>query len=280
MMTHDELALDLAANLRTQDRMVWTDMQMGPLASPRPDVYTLLKSYSNPSPTSYEVKISTSDFRRDATAGKWQLYLKFSCAVYFACEAGLLKKDDIPGQCGLIVKQGSVWRIHKKPIPSVIQQFPFSATMKLLIDGIGREGPLPRYHRRIGQFHDVHAGLGKKLGEQVATYLNNRGNADRDLKTAERQAKSIIEDARKQADLIRGEAEDFSPLRKELCAVLGLRERASISTIRNAIREFKRNLEEHPSVISHRNMTVAINHLLYSHGYKEPKVNNADAAEE
>lgn len=47
MLTHDELAADLAAKLRTDRRMVWTDIQLGPSGSPRPDVYAIFKSFSH-----------------------------------------------------------------------------------------------------------------------------------------------------------------------------------------------------------------------------------------
>ena len=61
-MKHDELAFNLAMSLRSEKRMVWTDMQLGPSGSARPDVYTLMKSYTQPNPTTYEVKISVIRF--------------------------------------------------------------------------------------------------------------------------------------------------------------------------------------------------------------------------
>lgn len=73
---HDELARSLADSLRTDSVMTWTDLQMGPSHSARPDVYTLNKSYVSPCPTTYECKISRSDFLSDVTSGKWQAYLK------------------------------------------------------------------------------------------------------------------------------------------------------------------------------------------------------------
>ena len=77
-MKHDELADDLAAHLRADRRMVWTNIQLGPSGSPRPDVYAFFKSYVDPRPMAYECKVSLSDFRADVTAGKWQSYRKFS----------------------------------------------------------------------------------------------------------------------------------------------------------------------------------------------------------
>src|SRR5262245_7005098 len=95
-LSHDALAESLADHVRGPERMVWCDMQLGPGGSPRPDVYAIYKSFVNPAPTAYECKVSTSDFRADVTSGKWKTYLPFASAVYFACEAGLFGKAEVP----------------------------------------------------------------------------------------------------------------------------------------------------------------------------------------
>src|SRR6266571_2431143 len=94
--THDELAADLAGHLKTPERMCWTDMQLGPAGSPRPDVYCIDKSFVSPFPTAYECKVSVPDFRSDVTSGKWSSYLKFAYRVFFAVPAGLVSKADVP----------------------------------------------------------------------------------------------------------------------------------------------------------------------------------------
>ena len=80
---HDQLAEDLAAHLKAPDRMVWLNMQLGPRGSPRPDVYTIYKSYVRPQPTAYEVKISREDFRSDI----------FYIADYSGCDNSFHKTD-------------------------------------------------------------------------------------------------------------------------------------------------------------------------------------------
>lgn len=137
---HNELASDLAHHLRgTSDRLVWTDMQIGPSGSARPDVYTIPKSYSKFLPMTYEVKISVADFRRDVTAGKWQSYLDFSAGVIFAAPQGLLSKADVPDGCGLIVRTDGGWRNIKGPTLKHIPTLPHEAWMKLMIDGLKRQ---------------------------------------------------------------------------------------------------------------------------------------------
>lgn len=163
---HDALAADLAQYLRSDQRMVWTDMQLGPSGSPRPDVYTLDKSYSNPLPTAYECKISRSDLRSDTTSGKWQKYLQFAGAVIFAVPDGLCTPADIPAGCGLIVRKAAVWRHVRKATRRAVS-LPMDACMKLLIDGVGRTVqrgfPAPR---RIEIWRE-HEAVRRKFGAAV-----------------------------------------------------------------------------------------------------------------
>lgn len=137
---HDALAEDLASHLRgNTDRMVWTDMQLGPSGSSRPDVYALPIAYSRFQPIAYECKVSMSDFRADVTKGKYTDYLKFAAGVVFACPAGLLKKEDIPAGAGLMVRGPDGWRSLKKPALIKCDSLPRDAWMKLLIDGSRRD---------------------------------------------------------------------------------------------------------------------------------------------
>lgn len=70
--THNALADDLASHVRQRTgRIVWTDMQLGPSGSPRPDVYSIEPSFAKFRPLAYEVKVSVADYRRDVAAGKY-----------------------------------------------------------------------------------------------------------------------------------------------------------------------------------------------------------------
>jgi len=137
---HDDLAEDLASHLRgSTDRMVWTDMQLGPAGSSRPDVFAIPTSYSRFQPIAYECKVTKSDFRADVTKGKYTDYLKFAAGVMFACPVGLLRKEDIPVGAGLIVRGPEGWRSLKKPTLTICESLPRTTWMKLLIDGSRRD---------------------------------------------------------------------------------------------------------------------------------------------
>ncbi len=266
-MTHDELARDLAAHLRSDKRMTWCDMQLGPSGSPRPDVFAIFKSYSNPCPTAYEVKVSKSDFRADVTAGKWQSYLQFAHGVYFACEGDLISKNDVPAHCGLIVLRTG-WRIAKKAVlsPSVLPQ---DACIKLLIDGVEREGPARRQH----SFESYRAAdlAAAKFGETVGRILRDTIAAERQLDGVKYYIERLEADGRLRAEQIRKEAADsVEPLRKEICEILGLPPDTGGWRLRGEVKKLREAQALHPAVEKLRILTVAIQSQLDRNGYKEP----------
>ncbi len=167
---HDDLAADLAAHLLTPGRLVWCDMQLGPAGAPRPDVYTIEKSFVRPNPISYECKISIADFRADVTAGKWQKYLAFSSGVYIAVPVGLLKKEDVPKGCGLIVRGDAGWRTLRAPTLSAVT-LGQNVCLKLLIDGVQRE--VRGEPRRERSTWGATEKIAKKWGHEAATVISD-----------------------------------------------------------------------------------------------------------
>lgn len=171
-LSHDELAADLAAYLRgSGNRITWENLQLGESGSPRPDVYTMEKTYTRQSFEVFEVKVSVADFRSDVTSGKWQSYLPFANCVTFATPAGLISKADVPASCGLIQRQGSVWRYAKRPVRQIMRDLPWQAWVKLLLDGTERA----TFDRRRDHFSTYLAArkLAAKFGEDVATMVGD-----------------------------------------------------------------------------------------------------------
>ena len=75
----------------------------------RIDLFVICKSGID---IAYEIKVSRSDFNGD---NKWQEYLKYCNEFYFATPLGIIKKDELPAEAGLIVatSTGSSMRIRK-----------------------------------------------------------------------------------------------------------------------------------------------------------------------
>lgn len=195
---HDALAHDLAEHLRANTEIIaWEDMQMGPSGSPRPDVYTMRKSFVRFAPVAYECKVSVSDFRSDITKGKWQSYLKFAGAVVFAVPAGLIKKEDVPAGCGLIVRYDTGWRTVKGPTMQRLETLSHEAWVKLMIDGIDREVKRNRaiVPRELNKWQATQA-IRKRHGDVIGSLLSN-------LSAAEGRIIMATEEANKQAEEIR-----------------------------------------------------------------------------
>lgn len=264
-MEHDALANDLANSLRTERVMTWQNIQLGSSGSVRPDVYTINKSYMSPCPTAFECKVSRADFRSDVTSGKWQNYLLFASGVYFACEVGLFDKKEVPDHCGMIVRHPSgTWRRVKRAVlrPIVIPQ---EALIKLLIDGVEREGP--RYRQRRWEESGT-AKYAKKFGAVAARIATDLTWGERELETAKTRAEWTIKHAQEEAVRIKERA-NVSPERQELCELLAIKDDGNRYAIERAIRKFRQDIEEHPAIRAHRDMTTVLRRCLDSDGFKE-----------
>ena len=234
---HDELAEDLAGHLTGPRRMIWRDLQLGPSGSPRPDVYTIEKSFVRPAPTAYEVKISVSDFRADVTAAKWHSYLDYAYSVVFAVPVGLVRPCDVPPQCGLLVRGDVVWRLAKRstPVPQLIDQ---AALLKLLIDGVEREGPT--WRAKHWRETDYTREFSRKFGHTAARWVADAASVQRAFEDAEAQRAKILNRAEDQAKGILKHALSEMPEKwAELLAVLGLAADASRWDVEREIRGLK-----------------------------------------
>lgn len=207
-MKHDELQEDLASHLRAgTDRMVWTNTQLGPSGSPRPDVFTVNKSFSRFRADAYEVKVSVSDLRSDVTSGKWQSYRKFAQAVWFAFPRGMVPLDLVPKECGIILRSDAGWRAARKPVAQVLDTLPRDAWLKLLMDlhPVSMSGHV-REPRRASEYTAA-AVVRKKIGEQVGELFLNVQHAEARLKHRREslsadlaEIDATIEERRKQQD--------------------------------------------------------------------------------
>ena len=63
------------------------------------DAVAIKKSWTHPRITGYEIKISRSDFLRD---NKFMTYLPLCHVFYMACPKGLIKREELPADVGLI----------------------------------------------------------------------------------------------------------------------------------------------------------------------------------
>ncbi|AIS95230.1 hypothetical protein BTHA_2710 [Burkholderia thailandensis MSMB59] len=256
---HDDLAKDLAAHLRgASNRLIWTDMQLGPSGSPRPDVYSVPCSFSRFQPIAYECKVSVADFRRDVTTGKWTSYLRFAAGVIFAAPAGILKKEDIPAGCGLIVRGPDGWRSLKGPTLKNMENLPRDAWIKLIIDGMARLADQGREQLRAGLCNEwtLEKKLRARLGDIVADAVRDQLHAERRLKTATERLENLAEEAENERRLILDRAKEHAQrdaaqidsARIELARALGLPVSAGAWEIASACKQAARRVSVDPEV--------------------------------
>lgn len=230
--THDGLMADLAGHLFAPDRMVWQDLQLGPAGSPRPDVFTINKSFMHPCQTAYECKISVADFRSDVTSGKWMKYLEYAGAVIFAVPSGLVSKDDVPTHCGLILRHENAWRLAKKPVRQMCV-LPPEAALKLLIDGVEKQGPISRARHWVG--NDAFA---KRYGAEAARWCSDAASVKSSVEHANKTVEAMLGTGREKVRQMIAEATKEAPrLWSDLLCVLGLEQGADIWQVRGAIRK-------------------------------------------
>lgn len=243
--THNALMNDLADHLAKQsDRIIWTDMQLGSSGSPRPDVYTIPKSYANFKPLAYECKVSNADFRSDITKGKWQSYLKFASGVIFAVPKGLVTKDDIPKGCGLIVRSENGWRMVKGPtLTPVKNDLPADFWIKLVIDGVDRS--LRSEKKRFVDHKKVNDQVAKKFGNELAILLSDYEMAERHLAIKKKHIEDQIGELNliHEAERSKNQLSDLNSIRNDLCQLLEIPSNSPVWTIEREMRKRIKNLE-------------------------------------
>lgn len=171
-MDRIELAKDLARTKLSENWMVWREIPLGPVSSPRADVFAVAKSFANARFVIYEIKTSRSDFLHDVNSGKYRDYLPYCCQLYFACPAGVLSKADMPEYCGLIIRGNDTWYTIKS---ATRREFEPSQELliKLLIKGY--EDHFERYRQNEHERFKEYKGLreasyfyGTKMARDIA----------------------------------------------------------------------------------------------------------------
>jgi len=80
------------------------------------------KSWVNPLTIGYEIKVNREDFLHDE---KWRTYLDYCNEFYFVCPNGIITKDEIPTETGLMYISSTGTRIYtKKKAPYRSVQIP------------------------------------------------------------------------------------------------------------------------------------------------------------
>ena len=119
---HHDFASRLAEHLQSKKRLTWENIEFKideqSNKHARPDVYSVVSTHNSKNilPTVHEVKVSRADFLSDMkNPDKLQAYWGISNYLYYACPEGLIEKNELPNDCGLIYEMtNSSWKTVKR----------------------------------------------------------------------------------------------------------------------------------------------------------------------
>ena len=184
-LKHDELAEELA---RAIGLMPFLNVPLGSVfladwgtGPSRADVVGIKPSYTQFCISIYEVKVSRADFLSDIRSDKWRGYLPHCNRFYFAVDAGVAKKDEIPEPAGLMVHGDKGWYTSKGAKPQK-HEIPVETLKALLFSKtriparIARQKEINDFlnHRRY--YSDMSKNLRKLFGSKITETITFREN--------------------------------------------------------------------------------------------------------
>ena len=175
--THRELCFDLAEAKGTRFievplGSVWLNHGTGPGQA---DVITIKPSYNRFNLDIYECKVTRSDFLQDIKTGKYKKYLQHCNKLYFAAPSGIIKKEELPDEVGLIVRGDNGWSTVKTAKKRKIEFL--NEMLMALVFFNGRVYNRRRFDLNYTRYRtairkDQLKGLGKYVKETILRYNN------------------------------------------------------------------------------------------------------------
>lgn len=127
-----ELQEDLAKYLREVGYLTYTEIEIKSGRGGRADVVAIKPSYANKDCRIYEVKNSRSTFDND---NKYEKYFDVCHRMYIACPQGLINKDELPINIGLIIRNENGWHVVKAAKRNNPKNFNMDFVLSLLYRG-------------------------------------------------------------------------------------------------------------------------------------------------
>lgn len=139
------------------------------------DGLAITRSYTQPCIKGYEIKVSRGDFQQDA---KWHLYLQYCNEFYFVVPNGLIKKDELPDNVGLIYYYHDTGFLKKKKKALYREIEEPVGVYKYIIFSRLEQERIPFYEERAQYAEDFindkayKRNIGKTLGSKMAKELS------------------------------------------------------------------------------------------------------------
>lgn len=160
------------------------------------DCLAITKSYTKPNIVGYEIKVSRSDFLQD---NKWHLYLQYCNEFFFVVPKGMVKKEELPENTGLIYYDPDTGglRTVKKSLYRQIEE-PVGLYKYIIFSRL-EEDRIPFYEKRAEYARDylkdrqdkqyLGYNLGSKLAHEVQDAYNRLAKVAHKEKDIERWEK-------------------------------------------------------------------------------------------
>lgn len=168
------------------------------------DGLAITKSYTSPNIIGYEIKVSRGDFKQD---NKWHLYLQYCNEFFFVVPKGLITKDELPENVGLIYydPDKKTLRTVKKALYRQIEK-PVGIYEYIIYSRLD-EDRIPFYDSKVEYCKDyienkvdkryVGSQLGSKLAndlEEAQKKLQSLQGVDKEL-TAWKKVKNVLDES-------------------------------------------------------------------------------------
>lgn len=127
-----ELQLDLAEHLRETGYLTYTEIEVKGGRGGRADVVAVKPSYANKDCRIYEVKNNRYAFINDT---KYEKYFDVCHRMFIACPKGLISKEELHPNVGLIVRGENGWHVVKAAKRNHPKDFNIDFVLSLLYRG-------------------------------------------------------------------------------------------------------------------------------------------------
>jgi hypothetical protein len=140
------------------------------------DGLAITKSYTKPNIIGYEIKVSRNDFLQD---NKWHLYLQYCNEFFFVVPKGLVRKEELPENVGLIYydpEKNSLRTVKKalyRKIEEPVGVYKYIIYSRLDQDRIPFYESRAEYAKEYLEDKKDKKYIGSKLGTKLAQDLQN-----------------------------------------------------------------------------------------------------------
>uniref|UniRef100_A0A6H1ZRF9 Putative DNA repair protein n=1 Tax=viral metagenome TaxID=1070528 RepID=A0A6H1ZRF9_9ZZZZ len=155
------------------------------------DLWAMAKSWAKPKVIAFEIKVNRQDFLRD---DKWPDYLPYCNEFYFVAPTGIIDRDEVPGDAGLLIssKNAKVLYTKKKApfrdvkIPESIFRYVLMWRAKIVANANEPINSLSFWKNWLAEDDDK-----KKIGHQVSIKL--RKLIDERIRVVEKENNRLMD---------------------------------------------------------------------------------------